>query len=88
MPAIHYYPADPSIAVLEAGLHPENFGQVLIGLVLLTMASLFGLIARNAVDGPPGSRQMSMRPGAAGNRLILPLLGLLVLEIVSLVWLS
>jgi hypothetical protein len=84
---VHYDPAHPSTSTLEMGLHPANFGQFVIGLLVATFGALFWLVAVNLQPSGDG-RSSTIRRDTAGGRMVLPLVGLLAAEVVALVCLS
>jgi hypothetical protein len=84
---VHYSPGDPAKATLEAGLHGYNFGQFLLGLMLIWFGLLAVLLVTNTVR-TPGSRSSRLRTDTLGGRLVLPLVGVFAVNLVALIWLS
>jgi len=83
---VRYDPANPTTAVLEPGLHGANWGEALLGLTVATFGSLFAVLVVSSVTVSGGGSRL--RGGTLGGRLVLPLVGLLVAEIVAMIWIS
>lgn len=84
---VSYDPAHPATAVLETGLRSSSFGQFLLGSVVATFGTIFALAGTNFVPSGQGGTS-NVRRDTIGGRLVLPFVGLLVAEIVALIWLS
>jgi len=71
-PTIFYSPSDPAKSVLVAGLRGINFGTTVMGLLICTFASVFGVVGFGALRGKTDrSGAMVMAPGSVSSRLAL-----------------
>ncbi len=83
---VRYDPAQPSTSVLEPGLHAVSFGQTLGGFSIATFAAIFALVVTHLV--PTGDGRSRFRNDTIGGKMVLPLVGLLIAEIVAMIWIS
>jgi hypothetical protein len=81
-----YDPANPSTSVLNPGLHAASFGRMLLGLFVTTFGSIFALLIVS--QSPSRAGRSWFQSDTLGGRLVLPLVGLLVAEIVAMIWIS